>query len=160
LLAYVASIALSTRSLTRLTELIRARRTARGGRWRRLPAHQQALMILAHLRNGDTLARLAAGFAVSITTVWRYLHEAIQLLAAHAADLAEAARRAAKLVYAIIDGMLIPIDRVADQKPYDCGKHKRHGVNVQVLADAAGRLVLGIAGAARRGPRPEPVATA
>jgi hypothetical protein len=56
LLTYVASIPLSTRSLTRLSELIRVRRTALGGRWRRLPAHEQALMTLAHLRNGDTLA--------------------------------------------------------------------------------------------------------
>lgn len=68
MLTYVASIPLSTRSLTRLSELIRARRAALGGRWRRLPAHEQALMTLAHLRNGDTLARLAVGFAVSIST--------------------------------------------------------------------------------------------
>jgi len=141
LLTYVASIPLSTRSLTRLSELIRARRTALGGRWRRLPAHEQALMTLAHLRNGDTLARLAVGFAVSVTTVWRYLREAVDLLAADAADLADAARRAGRLAYAIIDGTLIPIDRLADQKPYYPGKHKRHGVNVQVLADPAGRLV-------------------
>jgi hypothetical protein len=141
LLTYVASIPLSTRSLTRLSELIRARRTALGGRWRRLPAHDQALMTLAHLRNGDTLARLAVGFAVSVTTVWRYLREAVDLLAAHAVDLAQAIRRVAALAYAIIDGTLVPIDRVADQKPYYSGKHKRHGVNVQILADPAGRLV-------------------
>jgi len=98
-------------------------------------------MTLAHLRNGDTLARLAVGFAVSVSTVWRYLREAIDLLAAIAPDMAQAAARATKLAYAIIDGTLIPIDRAADQKPYHSGKHKRHGVNVQVLADAAGRLV-------------------
>jgi hypothetical protein len=51
-----------------------------------------------------------------------------------------AVRRAARLAYAIIDGTLIPIDRVADQKPYYSGKRKRHGVSVQVLADPAGRL--------------------
>ena len=98
-------------------------------------------MALAHLRNGDTLARLAAGFAVSVTTVWRYLREAIDLLAALAADTATAAGQAGKLAYAILDGTLIPIDRVAEQKPYYSGKHKRHGVNVQVLADPHGRLV-------------------
>lgn len=98
-------------------------------------------MTLAHLRNGDTLARLAVGFAVSVSTVWRYLREAIDLLAAIAPDLAQAAARAAALAYAIIDGTLIPIDRVADQRPYYSGKHKRHGMNVQVLADPAGRLV-------------------
>jgi len=40
--------------------------------------------------------------------------------------------------YAILDGTLIPIDRVRDQKPYYSGKHERHGVNVQAIADAAG----------------------
>jgi hypothetical protein len=30
---------------------------------------------------------------------------------------------------------------VAEDRPYYSRKHKRHGVNVQVLADAAGRLV-------------------
>ena len=33
------------------------------------------------------------------------------------------------------------IDRVAEQKPYYSGKHRRHDVNVQVIADPAGRLV-------------------
>jgi hypothetical protein len=47
----------------------------------------------------------------------------------------------AALAYAILDGTLIAIDRVAVDRPYYSGKHKRHGVNVQVLADAAGRLV-------------------
>ena len=50
-------------------------------------------------------------------------------------------RRIRHLAYAILDGTLIPIDRVADQKPYYSGKHQRHGVNVQVIADAAGRLI-------------------
>ena len=59
----------------------------------------------------------------------------------HADDLRTATRRAARLAYAILDGTLIPIDRVADQKPYYSGKHQRHGVNVQDLADPAGRLV-------------------
>jgi hypothetical protein len=43
--------------------------------------------------------------------------------------------------HAILDGTLVPIDRISDQKPYYSGKHQRHGVNVQVIADAAGRLV-------------------
>ncbi|WP_157441532.1 transposase family protein, partial [Actinoplanes awajinensis] len=49
--------------------------------------------------------------------------------------------RIRQLAFAILDGTLIPIDRVADQRPYYSGKHKRHGVNVQVIADAAGRLI-------------------
>jgi hypothetical protein len=98
-------------------------------------------MALAHLRNGDTLARLAAGFAVSVATVWRYLREAVDLLAGCAPTLATAMKRISQLAYAILDGTLIPIDRVADEAPYYSGKHRRHGVNVQVVTDAAGRLV-------------------
>ncbi|MBP1782030.1 hypothetical protein J3R08_001880 [Micromonospora sp. HB375] len=96
---------------------------------------------MAHLRNGDTYTRLAAGFAVGVTTAWRYVQEVIALLAAVAEDLTAAMRRIRRLAYAILDGTLIPIDRIADQRPYYSGKHKRHGVNVQVIADAAGRLV-------------------
>ncbi|BCL12382.1 hypothetical protein GCM10017556_01210 [Micromonospora sagamiensis] len=69
------------------------------------------------------------------------VREAIDLLAEHAEDLNAAVRRVARLAYAILDGTLIPIDRVADQKPYYSGKHKRHGVNVQIIADCKGRLV-------------------
>jgi DDE superfamily endonuclease/Helix-turn-helix of DDE superfamily endonuclease len=141
LLSYPAAIPLSTRTLTRLADLIRAHRGQRRCRWRRLDPGRQALLVLAHLRNGDTYARLAAGFGIGTTTAWRYVREAVDLLAALAADLQAAVARAATLAYAILDGTLIPIDRVADQKPYYSGKHKRHGVNVQVIADAAGRLV-------------------
>jgi hypothetical protein len=141
LLTYPASIPLSTRSLTHLTSLITQHRTSIGSRWRRLPAGRQALLVLAHLRNGDTLARLTAGFGIGISTVWRYLREGIDLLAAAADSLQQVMARVAALAYAILDGTLIAIDRVAEDRPYYCGKHKRHGVNVQVLADPAGRLV-------------------
>jgi hypothetical protein len=141
LLSYPATITLSTRTLTRLSDLIRAHRGQRRCRWRRLDPGRQALLVLAHLRNGDTYSRLAVGFGVGTATAWRYVREAVDLLAAAADDLTAAAARTARLAYAILDGTLIPIDRVADQKRYYSGKHKRHGMNVQVIADPAGRLV-------------------
>ncbi|MBE1563611.1 hypothetical protein H4W81_006390 [Nonomuraea africana] len=66
--------------MIRLAELIRARRAERRSRWRKLDPAQQALLVLAHLRNGDTYARLASGFAIGITTAWRSIREAIDLL--------------------------------------------------------------------------------
>ena len=90
---------------------------------------------------GDTYTRLGAGFGIGVTTAWRYVREAVDLLAAAADDLTTAMVRIRRLAYAILDGTLIPIDRVRDQKPYYSGKHKRHGVNVQVIADPAGRLI-------------------
>ena len=89
----------------------------------RLQPGDQALLVLAHLRNGDTYARLAAGFAIGNSTAWRYVREGIHLLSTLADDVAAAARRAARLAYAILDGTLISIDRVANQRPYYSGKH-------------------------------------
>jgi hypothetical protein len=76
-----------------------------------------------------------------VATAWRYVREAITLLAETAEDLQAAMSRIRRLASAICDGTLIPIDRVHDQKPYYSGKHRRHGMNVQVIADPAGRLV-------------------
>ncbi|WP_416900847.1 transposase family protein [Micromonospora echinospora] len=141
MLSYPSAVALSSRTLNHLADLIRAERARRQGRWWRLDAGRQALLALAHLRNGDTITRLACGFTVSVTTAWRYVREAVDLLAAHAEDLNAATRRIGRLAYAILDGTLVPMDRVADQRSYFSGHHKRHGVNVQVIADCAGRLV-------------------
>ncbi len=45
-------------------------------RWRRLSVGQQALLVVAHLRNGTTYAQLAAGFGIGTSTVYRYISEA------------------------------------------------------------------------------------
>jgi DDE superfamily endonuclease/Helix-turn-helix of DDE superfamily endonuclease len=141
LLNYPATIPLSTRSLTHLSELLRTHRAAMGTRWRRLDPGQQALLVLAHLRNGDTYQRLAGGFGIGVATVYRYIREALDLLAATAPTLHQVVYRAARLIYLILDGTLISIDRIAEDRPYYSGKHKRHGINVQVLADTTGRLL-------------------
>jgi hypothetical protein len=141
-LTYRATIPLSTRSLTHLAELLRGHRARRGTRYRRLDAAGQALLVLAHLRNGDTPARLAVGFGIGTTTAWRYIREAVDLLAATAPTLAQAMVSIAKLAYAIVDGTLIRTDRLTgpeDRRHY-AGKHHCHGVNAQVIADPAGRL--------------------
>ena len=127
MLSYPATIPLSSRTLNHLADRIRQHRNQRRSRWRRLDPGRQALLALAHLRNGDTYTRLAAGFEVGVATAWRYVQEAITLLAAAADDLATAMARIRALAYAILDGTLIPIDRVADQRPYYSGKHNATG---------------------------------
>jgi hypothetical protein len=54
LLSYPAAIPLSNRTLTELADLIRHHRNLHQSRWRRLDPGNQALLVLAHLRNGDT----------------------------------------------------------------------------------------------------------
>ncbi|GAA0458814.1 hypothetical protein Ade02nite_97080 [Paractinoplanes deccanensis] len=53
-----------------------------------------------------------------MTTAWRYVREVIDLLSATADDLDTAMARIRLLAYVVLDGTLIPIDRVADHKPY------------------------------------------
>ena len=57
-----------------------------------------------------------------MATAYRYIREALDLLAATAPTLDRATYHAARLLYVILDGTLIPIDRVADQRPYYSGK--------------------------------------
>lgn len=123
----------------------RKNRTELKTRWRRLEPGRQALLVLAYLRKGETYADLAIGFDVGTTTVYRYVREALDLLAATAPALARATEVARGKVYVILDGSLLRIDRVGmtakAARPYHSGKQKCHGLNVQVLADPAGRLI-------------------
>ncbi|MBO3675711.1 transposase family protein [Streptomyces sp. NEAU-YJ-81] len=141
MLVYSSSIDLSSRTLRFLTGQLAARRAKIGTRWRRLAVGRQALLALAHLRCGDTYAQLAAGFDIGIATVYRYIREAVEALAALAPSLAEAMRTIREKAFVILDGTLLPIDRIAADSPYYSGKHKRHGMNIQVLADPFGRLL-------------------
>jgi hypothetical protein len=45
------------------------------------------------------------------------------------------------MAYAIIDGTLIPIDRIAADRPFYSGKHKAHGMNLQVIASPDGTIL-------------------
>lgn len=63
------------------------------------------------------------------------------MLAALAPSLAEAARTASTKAFVLLDGTLLPIDRIAADRPSYSGKHKKHGMNVQIPADPSGRLL-------------------
>lgn len=140
-LVYPSAVDLSSSALRFLARELTARRRRIGSRWRRLSTGRQALLVLAHLRCGDTYARLAAAFRIGIATVYRYVSEAVEVLAALATDLREALRRAVGKAYVILDGTLLPIDRIAADRPFYSGKHKQHSMNVQVMADPFGRLL-------------------
>jgi hypothetical protein len=144
-LVYPSSMPVSNRALQTLADALRHRRTVMRTRWRRLTPGEQALLVLAHLNKGETYTALAAGFGVGTTTVFRYVREGVDVLATVAPTLDQALDVARRKAYVILDGTLLAIDRVGMGSGYDrafySGKHKRHGVNVQVLADPAGRLI-------------------
>jgi hypothetical protein len=148
MLFYRAALPLSPKTLTFVAGMIRRHRASIGSCWRKLNAGQQALLALAYLRKGETFADLAAGFGVGTATAWRYVNETVALLAARAPRLRQAVREAKKAGYAyvVLDGTLIPIDRVAADRPFYSGKHKKHGMNLQVIASPGGG-VLWVSGA-------------
>ena len=41
----------------------------------------------------------------------------------------------------VLDGTLIPINWVAADRPFYSGKHRRHGMNLQVIASPEGDLL-------------------
>ncbi|MFD6149104.1 transposase family protein [Streptomyces sp. NPDC060243] len=148
MLVYPSGIDVSTSTLRYLSARLRTRRQERGTRWRRVSANHQALLVLAHLRCGHAYAQLAAGFGIGTATAYRYVAEAIDVLAALAPTLADAMKTASTKAFLMLDGTLLPIDRVSARstllladRPIHSGKHKKHGMNVQVITDPMGRLL-------------------
>jgi Helix-turn-helix of DDE superfamily endonuclease len=119
MLFYRAALPLSGASLTYPAGVVRRHRKKIGSAWRKLTPGQQALLVLVHLRKGETFAALAAGFGVGTATAWRYVQDTVALLAARAPKLDTALRAATRAgqAFVVIDGTLIPVDRVAADRP-------------------------------------------
>ena len=100
--------------------------------------------MLAYLRKGETFAELAAGFGVGTATAWRYVSETVAPAGRPRPEAAAgrcAAAKKAGHAYVVIDGTLIPIDRVAADRPFYSGKHRNHGMNLQVISAPDGEIL-------------------
>jgi hypothetical protein len=90
-----------------------------------------------HLHRNETFARVGAGSGVSEAAAWRYVDETLEVLAAWAPGLREALAGWVRATV-IVDGTLLPTDRVAADEPYYSKKHRKRGMNVQVIATPDG----------------------
>ena len=70
---YRAALPLSRATLTYLAGVIRRHRKLIGACWRKLNPGQQALLVLVHLRKGETFAALAAERANAQLKTWHIL---------------------------------------------------------------------------------------
>ena len=126
--------------------IARHRRRPGSRPWQRAATvHAQVLLVLRWLRHRADLHTLAADARVSDATAYRYLHEGLEVIAAHSPQLREviAAAHAGRTAYQCLDDTLIPTDRVAARTEaghylWYSGKHHRHGGTVQVLSDPSG----------------------
>lgn len=108
-------------------------------------SRDQAILVLRWMANRTRVRVAARDAGVSRATGYRYLQEAIDIVAGHAKTLGEVIAIAIKegQDHLALDGTLIPIDRVAERNTngfhrWYSGKHRKQGGSVQVLTDATG----------------------
>jgi len=114
--------------------------------WQRAATpYVQAVLVLRWFKEATDLRILARDARISIATAYRYLHEAIDVIAAHAPDLHDVLAHGLDEGWAFVclDGTLIASTRSsapsgAGHDVWYSGKHKRHGGNIQVLTGPTG----------------------
>ena len=151
MIAYSATLDVPEDTAALLVDLLVAERLRRGTGIgaRAASCATQAVLVLRWFREDTGLRTLARDAGVSVATGYRYLHEGIDALAAHAPDLHQVleAGKAAGWTHVVLDGTLIRTDRCRVTNPdtghdlWFSGKHHAHGGNVQIVGDPDGHPV-------------------
>jgi hypothetical protein len=96
--------------------------------------------------------RAGGRIRMDTSTAWRYVNEKAACWSPGPRNCAGPWPRPRRLghAYLVIDGTLIPIDRVAADRPFYSGKYRKHGMNLQVIVSPDGDLLGLPAGAGRR----------
>ena len=96
MISYRATLDVPVSTLATLADWLRHYRQAHDSRpWQRAAtAREQAIMVLRWFREATDLKILARDAGISTATAYRYLHEAIDVISAHAPDLHDVLNRA------------------------------------------------------------------
>jgi len=148
LITYRATLDVPTHTWSVVTRWITAHRRAHDIRpWQRAAtARAQALLVLRWFKDATRVHLLARDAGISTATAYRYLHEAIDVIASRAPDLGEvlATARQEDWPFVCLDGTLVPTMQLhgprnpSGAESWYSGKHHRHGGNIQVLCDPTG----------------------
>lgn len=147
MLSYRATLDVPIDTVARVSRWIQAHRMRVDIRpWQRAATcWTQAVLVLRWLIDNTDVHLLARDARVSQATGYRYLHEAIDVIAAQAPDLTEvlAQGRRAGWAFVALDGTLIESTRSSAKSAtghdlWYSGKHHHHGGNIQVLTDPTG----------------------
>jgi hypothetical protein len=143
-ITYQAVLDVSEHSVQFLSQLLHDERVRRGTRkgTRALSTYKQALLVLRWFLDDTRMSALAADNGISTSTAYDYRAEGIAVLAARRPGLHGAllAAKVAGHTHVIVDGTLIPTDRIGTPGPtagvdlWWSGKHKHHGGNIQVVS--------------------------
>ncbi len=148
MITYRASLDVPAHTLRVVTRWIGAHRRAHDMRpkQRVATARTQAILVLRWFKDATRIRQLAIDAGISLATGYRYLHEAIDVIAAHAPSLHEvlAIAKQEDWPFVCLDGTLVPIAQLHGPRnptgadSWYSGKHHRHGGNVQVVCDPTG----------------------
>lgn len=119
--------------LAHVSWFIHARRRELRPSWRKSSRSKQALFTLAHLRKNAAHRQAGAGCGVSEAAAWRYVDETIEIPASWAPGLCEAPTGLGEDGFVIVDGTLVPTGRIRADEPYCSQKHRKHGMDAQVI---------------------------
>ena len=113
------------------------------GRPKSLPLVEAVRMTLMRLRRNVTFGELGEDFGVAASTAWGYFQRITDMLAmVLAVDIEELAESVRDKI-CLVDGTLVQVFNWRHRKDLFSGKHRKYGMNVQVIADLHGR-VLGV----------------
>lgn len=147
MITYRATLDVPTQTLGTVSRWLSEHRRAHDRRpWQRAATvATQAVLVLRWFKDATDIRLLARDARVSVATAYRYLHEAIDVIAEHSPELTEVLTHAVieKWPFVCLDGTLIPSTRCAARSEaghdlWYSGKHKRHGGNIQVLTGPGG----------------------
>ncbi|MEX5712531.1 transposase family protein, partial [Parafrankia sp. FMc6] len=112
------------------------------GRPKELSLVDALRLTLCRLRRNATYNDLSEDFGVSVATAWDY-HQKMVAFLAEVLGCADEAGLSLLVegTVCLVDGTLVPTFNWRHRKDLLSGKHRRHGVNVQLLVDLHGRII-------------------